>query len=143
MELYLAVNLPDGKRIRLRDKWTDKIDYKVAPVLYPNKPTVVPDEVGERLLEQDPHLVSKTQLKQEKVENEFSPVAIQPSEPTPEDGRSESELVLLELADKDFSKMAVADIIEYGKKLGIEIPFNIKRGLKEQMLEDRCAELVK
>ena len=139
MELYLKVNLPEGKRIRLRDKWTDKIDYKVAPVLYPNKPTKVLDEHALMLLEQDPHLVSRepfgvvaTETQEEIADGEDQ------GENNPVDEKKE---ILVELAEKDFSKMTVADIIEYGKKLGIEIPFNIKRILKEEMLEKRCAEL--
>ncbi len=136
MELYLKVNLPEGKRIRLRDKWTDKIDYKVAPVLYPNKPTKVLDEHALRLLEQDPHLVSKEPLGTE------TPEKIADGEDQGENNPvGEKKEILVELAEKDFSKMTVADIIEYGKKLGIEIPFNIKRILKEEMLEKRCAEL--
>ena len=68
MDLYLAVVLPEGekagKRVRLRDKWQDKVDYKNSFVLYPTKATKVPDDVAEKLLEQDPHLVSTKPFKE-------------------------------------------------------------------------------
>lgn len=137
MKLYLAVNLPEGKRIRLRDKWTDKVDYKVAPILYPNKPTEVVDEKAERLLEQDPHLVSKKPFGQVEVEVKEEDKELDQNQ-GPE---NEIGVILRELAKKDFSTLKAAEIIEYGKKLGIEIPFNVKREMKEQMLEDKCREL--
>ena len=135
MESDLKVNLPGGKRIRVRDKWTDKVQYKKAYILYPNKPCNVPNEDAERLLEQDPHLVSTKPYGTDK--DESLKIEIQHS------AQDEKLRIVHKLAEIDFSSLNAGEIISYGKELGIDIPMSVKREIKEKMLESRCKELAK
>jgi len=140
MNLYLKVNLPEGKRIRLRDKWTDKIVYKDTFILFPNKPCDILDKKAKRLLEQDPHLVSKTPFETAESAEKKNDIPSNKGD----SGSSEDEKMLdvvKELAEIDFSSLKSMQIIDYGKKLGIDIPMTVKKRVKEQMLESRCREL--
>lgn len=56
MKLYLKINKPDGRRMRLIDPRTVRIIPGSEVVLYPSKPTEVKD--GQAYIDQAPHVVS-------------------------------------------------------------------------------------
>jgi predicted DNA-binding antitoxin AbrB/MazE fold protein len=123
MKLYLAVNLPEGKRVRVKDKWTNKVDYKSAVVLYPKKATEVDDDLADKLIEQDPHLVSKVPF------SEKSELVLNPP------SKGDFDEILQQLAEVKFEDMKSTEIVEWGMKLDIEIPHQIPRREKIQMPE--------
>jgi len=146
MDLYLAVVLPEGgksgKRIRLRNKWEDKVDYKKTYILFPTKPTDVPDDVAELLLEQDPHLVSKKPFSATETPSSQSNDEDPAGDENPDaEVTTDYEPILAELAERDFTKMKSTEIIEFGAKLGIEIDMQLPKAKKIAALEDLCEEL--
>jgi hypothetical protein len=129
MELYLKINLPGGKRVRLIDgKTLEKIKGSEF-MLYPDRAVIVPDQIGHQLLKQDPHLVSELPAADVPVADVTA--------------NTEKLAILHEIAEQKIDEMKANDIIEYGKKLGITIPQSAKREMKIAMLERRCAEVAK
>ena len=63
MKLYLKIDRKEGKMCGYLDRKT--LQAKRVAVLYPHKPTEVPDKAAELMLEQNPHLVSKTPFREE------------------------------------------------------------------------------
>ena len=62
MKLYLQVNMPQGKTLKIKKLGERAIDPS-APIiiLYPDKPTEVEDKWAIRLMAQEPHLVGQKQ----------------------------------------------------------------------------------
>lgn len=129
MELYLKINLPGGKRVRLIDPKTLQKVKGSEFILYPDRAVIVPDAIGHKLIAQDPHLVSEL------------PAADVPAADLT--ANAEKLAILHEIAEQKIDEMKANDIIEYGKKLGITIPQSAKREMKIAMLERRCAEVAK
>ena len=127
MKLYLKIDLPQGKRIRLVDPRTKQVDYNQQYKLYPDEPVEIADDIAERLLQQEPHLIGKTPL----------------HATTSDDGEDKINIpaVLQQLADKDFNELTSDELSHYGELLGANIPSKAKKELKIKLLEQRCEEL--
>lgn len=133
MDLYLKIDFPSGRKIRL---WKSKARAEFEKstldlVFYPERPTTVPDEIGKRLLEQDPHLLDTN------PHPNYNNV--------PEDDTlsgDELKALLEELAGiEDFGKLKAQQLREYAAKLGLSFPVGTKKTEWVKMLEDKCAEL--
>jgi len=129
MELYLKINIPEGKRVRLIEKRTLKVVKGSEFRLYPHKGTEVPNNIGFKLLAQDPHLIAEL------------PAADDPE--VAAKVKVDYLVTLQELAEKVLDDLKSKEIIEYGERLGIEIPLSMKREQKVALLEKRCHELAK
>lgn len=131
MKLYLAIDRPEGKRFRFLNR-DATIDTKAGQfVLYPNEATEVPDELAERLLKQDGHLVSKKPLK--------GAASTPLSDRKPADGDGDKAAILADLADADFSTLKVAELRKYLKTLGVDAPKNAKQPELAALLDETCA----
>lgn len=131
MDLYLKIDKPSGKRFRIWKNSARVEFHKEEFVLYPHKPTEVPDKFAKILLEQDPHLVG-TKLHENYNKN---PLDDQPT-------LDEMKEVLKELfVVEDFETLTSKAIIEYGNRMCIKIPKNKKKDEQAKMLEERCAEI--
>lgn len=162
MKLYLNVNRPKGKTFRLFDLY-GRLDKAVKPiVLYPDKPTEVPSEIAERLLEQDPNLVSKKPYDGPKEVlpkvTLDSPEAKAVIELLKSDldkaqellglevGKSQwpdnPEQLLAELSDvDDFKTLGHKGLDKYGSLLCLEYPPKATVEVKAELLEKACAGL--
>lgn len=133
MDLYLKIDFPQGRRISL---WKNKarVEFEKGTeklVFYPERPTTVPDEIGKRLLAQDPHLLST------EPHSNYNNV--------PEDDTlsgPELQVLLSELAAiDDFGNLKAQQLREYAAKLGITFAVGTKKAQWVEQLETRCAEL--
>ena len=153
MKLYLQKNFPDGKRVRLIHPKSLKKEFEV--VLFPDRPTEVADAIAVKLQIQDPHLVgtepysavSEVADEAEAIEageelfdtlNELAELSL---EYVGDAKGDEKQDTLSELAELVLDDLKSADIVAYGKKLGIEIPNSMKREQKVALLDKRCHEL--
>ena len=142
MKLYLKVNLPEGKRVRLIDTATRKIDQRGTFHLYPTESTEVPNAIAEKLLNQDGHLVSKEPFVE--APQDDVPLEVEISPKTLDEQKEKSyTAVLKSLAEIDFKVLSPQQIVRWGKALGTLIPITATKQVKIQMLEDRCEELSK
>lgn len=64
--LYTTLDEPRGKRFRPVNTRSGLPDYNREVILYPTKPTKVPVDTAEILLEQDAHLISKEPYSEDK-----------------------------------------------------------------------------
>lgn len=124
MKLYLKIDQPGGKRVRVMDIKTKKKLFEAF--LYPSKPVEVAPPWAAKLIEQNPHLVD------EKPFQEIKEVDAESYKP-----------VLAELSKITLDELKSADIIKYGKKVGIEIPMSMPRTKKIAFLDKRIHELAK
>lgn len=97
VSLYLAINLPQGKKFKLFDRATRRINYNKPPIyLYPDRPTEVTEDEAFMLQQLNPTLVStkpyneendpQAQLRRDLHEKQ---TIVAPPE---EDGREEANL---------------------------------------------------
>jgi len=137
MKLYCKVKIEDGngRRFRVTDPLTGMVDYsKKAVRLYNTKTIDVPAAIANRLLEQDPHLVSKKPF----------------VEPAPHvdlmDGLEfEEKTEVLKLRSKRFidfldnvkggaENAHENDLAEFGRKLEVDLPPLIGKTTKDTWL---------
>lgn len=133
MDLYLKIDFPQGRRLRLwKDNTRREYEKGYENVLFlPSEPTEVPDGIGKRFLKQEPHLLDV---------NPHPNYNNVPEDDLP--SGPEVEAALKELAEiEDFQSLKANDLREYAKTLGLTFPVGTKKTEWAAMLEQRCAEL--
>lgn len=129
MELYLQLNRPEGKKVGYL-----KADLKPSAgfVLYPDKPTKVPDEEAKRIMAANKGLVGTDPFRIEE------PAAAKPEAKEPEDGKRKA---LESLASLNLTDLTVAEMNVYFESLEAKVPpANVDKKTRARMLEKACEE---
>lgn len=126
MRLLLKQARPEGRRIGYLLP-----NMRIFPgfVLYPDRPTEVPDEHAVKMLKQNPHLVADADAVAAEVEK---PIA-----KTAEEKRKQK--LLDELRSIDFNDLTVAEMNAHFKVLDIPVPtMAVSKKNRAKMLEKAC-----
>lgn len=137
MKLYSRVNIPTGiNNVGYLDKKGRAV--KIC-TLFPDRPTEVPDEAAEKILEQNPHIASKTLCDFTKK----NATEVEAKKPDPDEREEKMLAVITTISEQaDLTEVSANIIHEWGLVLGVTIPKTWPKAKQVKTLEDRCNEIL-